>query len=317
MSSPGNNTEKTPEPRGSLFLVVGPSGVGKNTLIHKAIEQDLRARYIPSLSTRKMRVSEAQGKPYRFISKEEFLAEIEGDQLLEWEEVNGFYYGSSIHDIEACLSEGLDAITDMDVFGAHNLLLKLPVEVCTIFVMVSSQEQLKRITSRNVEGQENLRRRLERTGIETDLSVLFDYLVYNDQLEDSVDQVLSIMKAHRTKRRLIEFAEERGSLYEQRVLEFSAICTGDDSQEPPFELPRTAVGDFEGLDHAFARLIRMISYKSELDLSPKDFLIVSQKERQPSNQGHQSYIQSVLKVTVETAQVDSFLRLEEAVRLYK
>jgi hypothetical protein len=61
----------------------------------------------------------------------------------------------------------------------------------------------------------------------------------------------------------------------------------------------------------------MISYKSDLDLSPKDFVIVSQKERRPSNHDHQSYTQSVSKVTVETARVESYLRLKEAVRLYK
>ena len=317
MSGTTIDTWKAPEARGSLFLVVGPSGVGKNTLIHRSIEKDPRARYIPSLSTREMRVSETQGKPYRFITNEEFLIQIEEEKLLEWEEVNGYYYGSSIHEIEACVSQGYAAITDMDVFGAHNLLLKIPIEVCTIFVMVSSKEQHKRITSRNIEGQESLRRRLERTSIETDLSVLFDYLVYNDQLDDSVDQVLAIMKAHRAKRGLIKFSEERGSMYNQKVLEFTARLSENQNSEQTFDLPRTAVGDFEGLDHAFARLIRMISYKSKLELSPQEFVIATRTEHRNVIQSHQPYSQSVSKVIVETSREEAFLGLKKAVGLYK
>lgn len=187
--------------RGSIFFVVtGPSGVGKTTVMEKLLERDERLTYSISHTTRKPRPDETHGEDYYFIEESEFEALREKGGFLEWAEIYGDYYGSSRDEVAEVKEKGLDPFLDIDVQGAEQLRGDPELEAVFIFLAPPSLGELeKRITGRGAENTESIRERLQVAEEEVDRIREFDYLVVNEDLQKTVSLLESVIKAERLK----------------------------------------------------------------------------------------------------------------------
>ena len=127
--------------KGSVFIISGPSGSGKDTLLIELFKKCPEIEFSISSITRDMRVGEVQGEKYNFISREEFEKMIAEDMLLEYNCYVGNYYGTPKAPVVAATKAGKDIIIEVDVNGAHNIRQKLP-EAISIFIMPPSFAEL-------------------------------------------------------------------------------------------------------------------------------------------------------------------------------
>ena len=282
---------------GSVFFITGPSGVGKNTLIKHVTDKDGRLTYISSLTTRSMRSGESQGNPYHFVTQLEFSKKIIRDELLEWQIVNGYFYGSSKKAIENACEKGMDVITDIDVIGAHEALLKLPRDICTIFIAPPSRAELiKRIKDRHQETPSDIEIRMKRAEFELTLAGSFDYLICNDDLQNGVDDLLAIVRAHRARTLLREYGSKQGELFYHRTASFKLLPDPPrqnllDKIDEATELPKIKLGSSETREYALKRLIRMLSFQSSLTLDIEGFSITQTSEALIKHEKPKPYIE--------------------------
>ena len=176
--------------RGRLFVVSGPSGTGKSSLIEKFLAEDSMCRFSVSYTTRAKRGHEVDGRDYRFVDEGTFRTMIARDEFLEWENVHGHLYGTPRREVEEPLSAGLDLILDIDVKGALKVKEKVP-EAVLIFVDTPSIEELvRRLSAR---GEKEIERRMERVREEVSKKGLFTYVVINDTLNRAYGEFKSII----------------------------------------------------------------------------------------------------------------------------
>ncbi|MCD6239074.1 MAG: guanylate kinase [Thermotoga sp.] len=193
-----NNGEK-----GILFVISGPSGVGKSTIISSVLKECDSLEFSVSYTTRKARKGEENGKDYFFITREEFEDMQRRGDFLEWAEVHGNLYGTSKHFVEEALKQGKNLILDIDVQGAMNVKKIYPDEVY-IFIYPPTLEQLKiRLAGRRTESEKQLARRLEDAKKELTYMYLkeFKYIVLNEDLETAILDIQSIVEDEIRKRR--------------------------------------------------------------------------------------------------------------------
>ena len=181
---------------GHLFVVSGPSGVGKTTLIERFLKEDSSSRFSVSYTTRKQRASEVDGRDYFFVNKETFERMIAEGHFLEWEKVHGQLYGTPQKEVLVTLHQGIDLFLDIDVNGA--LRVKERYEnACLIFVEPRSQADLmKRLTLR---GEKEISLRMKRVSEEMEKKNLFQYSVINDKLDKAYRQFTEIIDTVRRK----------------------------------------------------------------------------------------------------------------------
>ena len=181
---------------GHLFVVSGPSGVGKTTLIERFLKEDSSSRFSVSYTTRKQRASEVDGRDYFFVNKETFERMIAEGHFLEWEKVHGQLYGTPQKEVLVTLHQGIDLFLDIDVNGA--LRVKERYEnACLIFVEPRSQADLmKRLTLR---GEKEISLRMKRVSEEMEKKNLFQYSVINDKLDKAYSQFTEIIDTVRRK----------------------------------------------------------------------------------------------------------------------
>jgi len=181
---------------GHLFVVSGPSGVGKTTLIERFLKEDSSSRFSVSYTTRKQRASEVDGRDYFFVNKETFERMIAEGHFLEWEKVHGQLYGTPQKEVLVTLHQGIDLFLDIDVNGA--LRVKERYEnACLIFVEPRSQADLmKRLTLR---GEKEISLRMKRVSEEMEKKNLFQYSVINDKLIKAYRQFTEIIDTVRRK----------------------------------------------------------------------------------------------------------------------
>lgn len=185
--------------KGQLFIISGPSGSGKDTILAKVFEKNPEIKLSISSITRPMRVGEKEGEKYHFISKEEFLDMIENDQLLEYNVFVGNYYGTPKAPVEQCLASGNDMILEIDVNGAALVRQKMP-EAISIFIMPPSYEELyRRLTGRGTDAADIIASRMQSALDEIARANEYDYVVKNDIVDRAVDDVLHIILAQRLK----------------------------------------------------------------------------------------------------------------------
>lgn len=185
--------------KGSLFIISGPSGSGKDTILVKLFEKQTDIRFSVSSVTRPMREGEKEGEKYHFITREEFCSLIENDKLLEYNEFVGNYYGTPKEPVENCVKNGNDMIIEVDVNGAEQIKRKLPYAV-TVFIMPPSYKELKRrLTSRGTESAEAIASRLNSALTEIKKAKNYDYVVMNNDVDRAVDDVLHIILSERLK----------------------------------------------------------------------------------------------------------------------
>ena len=179
--------------KGNIYIISGPSGSGKDTILKEILE--IRSDVFFSIShiTRKMRAGEVEGEKYHFISTEEFKEELENDVFLEYNEYSGNFYGTPKAPIEEHLAAGDDVLIECDVNGAETLRKLLP-GVISVFIMPPSFEVLKkRLSGRGTETQDVIDKRMEIALLEIARATEYDYIVVNDDLSTAVDDLISII----------------------------------------------------------------------------------------------------------------------------
>ncbi len=186
---------------GIIFVISAPSGTGKTTILKELMNQMPNLAFSISHTTRAPRTGEQNGVDYYFVSKEEFInLEKKGD-FLEWAEVHGNYYGTSLSGINRQLTEGMDVFLDIDVQGARQVREKNN-DKCTIFIIPPSwEEQEKRLTGRNTDSNDIIKTRLANARLEIADEAAYDYLIVNDRLTEAVESLKSIIIAERCRRR--------------------------------------------------------------------------------------------------------------------
>lgn len=184
---------------GLLFVISGPSGVGKGTLCRSLVEVVDNLDYSVSMTTRLPRKGEINGKDYIFIDKETFLDKAAAHEFVEWAEVYGNYYGTPWTELQTALENGRDIILEIDTQGAMQVKKKYP-EGIYIFILPPCQEELKaRIMKRGTECPETVKKRL--SNLENELSVIneYDYAVINDSLQEAMEKLKAIYIAEKCR----------------------------------------------------------------------------------------------------------------------
>ena len=195
--------------RGILFVLSSPSGAGKTSIARYILDKDKNIKLSVSLTTRKKRKNEKAGIDYDFISKDVFETKIKNNFFLEWATVFGNYYGTSREKVQKTLQEGNDVLFDIDWQGTQQLSDNIDFDLVTIFILPPSKTVLeKRLNNRAQDSKIEVIKRMSQASDEISHYMEYNYIVINNNLEDASNQVLSILKAERLKRkRLINLNE--------------------------------------------------------------------------------------------------------------
>ena len=186
---------------GSIFILSAPSGTGKTTICNILKKTIPNLKFSVSHTSREPREGEVDGVHYHFISEDDFKARIEDGIFLEWVKVHGAYYGTSLEDIKKNKIEGIDQILELDTQGVE-LLREKNFDATYIFILPPSLKALeKRLLKRGTESKEKIKERMEVGKKEILKYEIYDFVVTNVDLEESVDLIKSIIKAEgcRTK----------------------------------------------------------------------------------------------------------------------
>lgn len=185
--------------KGTLFVVTGPSGVGKGTVLHEVLQQLDGVHYSISATTRNPRPGEIDGENYYFVTREQFEKMIEKSELLEHAEYVGNYYGTPAQAVERELDAGRDVILEIEVQGALRAKQKKPDAVLIFIIPPDFSILEKRLHSRGSEPDDVIARRLEQARTEYKSGGCYDYIVVNDLLENAVRELMSIIIAQRCR----------------------------------------------------------------------------------------------------------------------
>ncbi|HVP42109.1 MAG TPA: guanylate kinase [Terriglobales bacterium] len=193
---------------GLIFIISAPSGSGKSTLVSELRKVVAGLEFSISYTTRKPRGSEQNGREYYFVSREEFERMLRRDEFLEHAEVFGNYYGTARRFLEDARRRGQDLLLDIDVQGAGQIKKRLP-EAVSIFVLPPSRAELERRLHRRSEAdahaghpvtEETIQRRLHTATKEIEKYPDYDYILVNDRLEQSIDELKAIVLSERLTR---------------------------------------------------------------------------------------------------------------------
>jgi len=186
--------------RGVMLVLSSPSGAGKSTIARILLEQH-EFQLSVSVTTRARRASEVEGVHYRFISRREFESLRDDDQLLEWAEVHGNYYGTPRDAVEKAMSEGRDMLFDIDWQGAQQLREKMDADLVSIFILPPSMAELHTRLKRRAEDTDDIiETRLENAKVEIERWRDYDYVVVNEDLNQAFEEVKAIVMAERLRR---------------------------------------------------------------------------------------------------------------------
>jgi guanylate kinase len=187
--------------RGIMLVVSSPSGAGKTTLTRNLLEMEENVSLSVSVTTREKRSSEIEGSHYYFISKRRFESMRDSDELLEWAEVHGNYYGTPREPVEKALASGRDMLFDIDWQGTQQLYAKMRDDVVSVFVLPPSAAELKaRLERRAEDSGEVITRRLRNAAEEIPHWNEYDYVLVNRDLDKSFVRLRAILTAERLKR---------------------------------------------------------------------------------------------------------------------
>ncbi len=188
----------------TVFIISAPSGSGKSTLVSELMRLVPKLRFSVSYTTRYPRGNERDGSDYFFISREEFEERIAKGEFLEYAEVFGNYYGTHISELERAGTEGYDLVLDIDVQGARQLKERIPAGV-SIFILAPSRQILEeRLRARSQDAESVILRRLHDAAGEIRNYSLYDYVLVNREVAASVETLVAIVKATRSRRDRME-----------------------------------------------------------------------------------------------------------------
>ena len=187
--------------RGKTFIIAGPSGVGKGTIIKKLFDRQDNLYFSVSATTRAPRPGELDGVDYHFLSRERFLEWIDRNAFLEHAEFVGNLYGTPKKYVDEAMDSGKDVILDIEVQGAEQVHRQRP-DVVRIFIAPPSWEELeRRLVGRGTEDPEKVRERLARSREDILLARYYDYLVINSDLDQAVTEIQAIITAEHCRAR--------------------------------------------------------------------------------------------------------------------
>lgn len=186
--------------KGLLIVISGPSGVGKGT-VRKALfeRKGHNLEFSVSMTTRKPRVGEVDGREYYFVNEEEFKENINKGNMLEYARFVNNYYGTPKDKVNEQLEAGKEVVLEIEVQGALQVKAKMPDSVF-IFIAPPSWEALEnRLTSRGTEPIDIINERLTKARNEIMVASSYDYIVINDEVENAVDKIIAIIRAEHAK----------------------------------------------------------------------------------------------------------------------
>ncbi len=177
---------------GKLFIITGPSGVGKGTILKKFFENNQNIIYSISETTRKARPGEVHGINYFFVSKEEFEKSIKNDEFLEWTKYSDNYYGTKKDFVLKALNQGADVLLEIETHGAKKIMEKFPDCITIFFTPPNLDELEKRLRGRNTEDEEAIQKRLHQVKEELTLAPLYKYTIENDKIENALEKLQAV-----------------------------------------------------------------------------------------------------------------------------
>jgi guanylate kinase len=180
--------------RKGIVVISAPSGSGKTTIYREILKRNPQLRFSVSYTTRRRRESETDGRDYFFVDRGTFERMAREGRFVEWASVHGELYGTERKQLDDCLADGKTLLLDVDVQGAMNVMREFP-EAITIFIEPPNLEELeRRLRRRGTESDESIRRRLEGAKRELAYRNNFQYIVVNDQLNESIQKLENIIK---------------------------------------------------------------------------------------------------------------------------
>lgn len=211
--------------RGQLFVISGPSGTGKSSVVQHLVRTLPDMVFSISYTTRPPRAGEQDGREYHFLTRTAFEQKLARDEFLEHAQVFGEYYGTNRRTLEEAERREKDVVLDIDVEGTRQVKSRLPTAVAVLLLPPSKQELEQRLRGRALDTPEGMRQRLERARHEIENYAIYDYLVVNRVLADTCAQVEAIVRAVRSQRDRIP------SSAESRVWEAQAAATRRDANK--------------------------------------------------------------------------------------
>lgn len=195
MTTHGNQKDKIITISRHTFLVLsGFSGAGKTTVRGNILKKIPGSRFSLSVTTRQSRVDEQDGVDYHFVTKEKFDRMVENNELLEWEEVHGNYYGTPLDPVVDAASKPGLLIFDVDVYGGLSIK-KQYLEAILVFLKAPDLNELKeRLANRLTDNPEAIEQRLQRIPKEEKLSKQYDYIIINDILDQTTNKICGIIR---------------------------------------------------------------------------------------------------------------------------
>ena len=190
-----------PKRRGLMLILSSPSGAGKTSLTRMLLQKpELDLTLSISVTTRPRRSSEVEGIHYQFISRRHFEQLRDAGELLEWAEVHGNFYGTPREPVERTLAQGRDVLFDIDYQGTQQVKAKAGEDVVTIFILPPSMRELKaRLERRAEDTGEAIAARLANAANEIRRWTLYDYVLVNDDLQQTFEDLMAILTAERRR----------------------------------------------------------------------------------------------------------------------
>ena len=188
--------------RGLMLVLSSPSGAGKSTLSRKLLAENPKMTMSVSATTRKPRASEQNGVDYYFVGKDEFRDMMDAGKFLEYAKVFDHYYGTPQEPVEAALALGHDVLFDIDWQGAQQLTQAAGDDLVKIFILPPSKRELeKRLRGRAQDSEAVIARRMAKSASEMSHWAEYDYVIINDDLERSMEELRTIIASERMKRK--------------------------------------------------------------------------------------------------------------------
>ena len=185
--------------KGKTFIISGPSGVGKSTVLKELFQDRDDLYFSVSATTRPPRPGEINGVHYHFTDVDEFRKMISEDAFLEYAEYVGNFYGTPKKFVNEAMEQGKDVLLDIEIQGAMQVCAKRP-ETVRIFIAPPSWKELeRRLTARGTDSPEKVQKRLLRAQVELEMARDYDYFVVNDTVENAVNELRAIMCAEHCK----------------------------------------------------------------------------------------------------------------------
>lgn len=188
--------------RGLMLILSSPSGAGKTTLTRDLLQdRDLDLTLSISVTTRPRRTSEVDGIHYRFVTHEDFEKLRAQDDLLEWAEVHGNFYGTPKTPVQKVLAQGRDMLFDIDYQGTQQVRKKAGADTVTIFILPPSMRELRaRLERRAEDSADVIAKRLENARHEIERWKMYDYVIVNEDVQRALSEVKAILLAEQMKR---------------------------------------------------------------------------------------------------------------------